>query len=232
MSNKISKSISEVIVLSIWLIGCRNSEKLERQYYSNGELKTETHTSIINGDTLKHEKLFYHVGFVKADRHYKNQILHGQYLSFNEFGSLLESACFVDGIPVGPIRYYYNNNLVLYNERDFKGDVYYVKKYDSATHKLIREEGAAISSNVVIKNIPVKGKNTEVLFFYAEPDGDRNIISVEINGKKGSFDTIMSHVGRIKIDPILDKRSVVKIKSELKIKFNDAVIIDSVIVNL
>jgi len=116
--------------------------------------------------------------------------------------------------PLGPIEFYDSNGILeLYNERDFAGEIYYIKKYDK--QKVIKEEGMALSH--VIFDVSLC-KRKDLMFFYAKPKGYENRISVALDGEKVDyFDFPEHHIGLIVIDSlqVFGKSHEIKVQATL-----------------
>ena len=189
-----------------------------REYYPNGILKKETKyidTSLLNKDIT-----CYHTnGVISKKFKYLNDKVDGEFITYDDSSRILSRGYFNEGIPIGPSYYFTNGSLDLYNERDLHNEVYYVKKYNSITHSLIKEEGVCLSTKPFYK----KSDNEQELYFsYAQPDGYINELKAEKSGQPIKFDTLKGHLGLIKLKVPNDIGKVVKIFSILK--FNSQII--------
>ncbi len=203
------------------LFSCRNNEVMKREFYRSGELKSEFKTvgKMKNGEA----KYYYKNGLLKDKVNYKNDILDGDCFSYDKGGHLISRGYFRGGKPVGPIFYYYQNNLILYNERDLKQDVYYVKKFDSSNKQLIKEEGVCLSPNLEVRKISESGY--DVTIFYSEPEGYTNEILVMTNDRKQSIEKNRYHF----LDLRINKGGKLRIYSELNDNLGRIVCRDSLI---
>jgi hypothetical protein len=185
------KSIRNIVypmLIYAQLVSCKYHEPLmaeneyvKKQYYNNGKLKSETtyRDSIRNGPL----KEYFFNGSLSHERYFKDDALNCDAVDYNENGIISTKAFFWRDKNVGPIYYYANGHLILYNERDYLGNICYVKKYDTVG-KLIKEEGIAISPNIYsnIQGDTIE-RNHIVSFycFYTEPEGYHNILQGFIN---------------------------------------------------
>lgn len=190
----------------------------DKEYYPSGGLKKET--KYIGGNLLDKEVTYYNAnGGISKKCKYSEGKLNGEFMTFDLEGRLISKGFFRKGNAIGSTYYYTKGKLTLYNERDLNGEVYYVKKYDSTTFKLIKEEGVCLTQKPVIE----KYKNEQHLYFsYSQPDGYVNDIRVEFNEKEIKFDTIQGHLGLIKLKFPDTNGEAVKIFSTLK--FNSLII--------
>jgi hypothetical protein len=195
---------------------CTEKKNVKKTYYLDGSIASEVNFK--DSDTLIKDgeaKFYYPGGKLKKQHFFINDTLNGDFVSYEESGIVQSKGYFKYGVAIGPTYYYHNNNLVLYNERDFENQVYYVKKFDTITHNLIKEEGVCISPNIR-RNITSNINEQEVQFFYAKPDGYLNEISVFIKSRPVNFDTLKGHIIKIKINKKSDAGQELKIYSTLK----------------
>ena len=201
-----------IVAIFAFFYSCKDKRVSEKEYYSNGTVKKETLYSDPHR-LSKEVKSYYSNGILSKECNYINDKLNGDFISYNELGQILSKGYFKDGVPIGPTYYFNKGGLVLYNERDFNNKVYYVKKFDSTSHLLIKEEGVCLSPNTVIKqSISIQ----ELYFFYAQPEGYTKDLKVEIDGQSIEFDTLQGHMGIIKLKLPAAIGKVVKIFSTLK----------------
>ena len=160
-------------------------------------------------------KFYYPNGTLKKIHHFINDKLNGDFFSYDEKGEITVKGYFKEGKAIGSIYYFDNKFLFLYNERDFNGDVYYVKKYDNTTHNLIKEEGVCISPNIVIRKSNSENIQ-ELWFFYTQPDSYVNELFVYMNSNPIKYDILKGHIIRIRINLIEHKNNEIKIFSTLK----------------
>ncbi|WP_121356799.1 toxin-antitoxin system YwqK family antitoxin [Flavisolibacter nicotianae] len=203
-----------VFLLILIFEACGNDQSVIKEYYSDGKLKKKI---VFEGSRRNREEISYYANGVMSRRcHFMNDSLNGEALEFDTSGQLRGKGYFLNGTAIGPIFHYQNGALSLYNERDFKGEIYYVKKYDSPTQNLIKEEGVCLSPNTMIRNAVGTENKQEVIFLYAEPSGYSNQVTVLINNSLYSFDTIASHVGRISLPNSGRNENEVEIYSVLR----------------
>jgi hypothetical protein len=211
--------------LIICLISCndksaekKNIEQIdiyEREYYPSGRLKKEI--KYINGNLLNTTIIYYDSSEkIRKRYHYLNNKLDGEFVDYDNNNQILFQSYYKEGAAIGPTYYFSKGILRLYNERDLKGEIYYVKKYDTITHKLIKEEGICLSPNRIVKQ--PSAKIQELIFFYAEPDGYKNELKALIDGQDIKIDTLKGHIGLVKLKVPDDIGKVVKIFSILKFK--------------
>ncbi|GAA4321048.1 hypothetical protein [Flaviaesturariibacter amylovorans] len=204
-------SLPVFLIASTFAISCNEKSRTKKEYYPNGKIRRETKYK--KGETSTKEVIsFYPNGQVEEKRTYINDRLNGVFVSFDANGDSLSRGYFRDDKPIGPIYYYTDGRLMLYNERDFSGDVYYVRKFDTESLKLIKEDGVCISPNIAIVE---KGKDKEFEFCFAQPEGYRNEIHAEIDGDSVQIIRMEGNVGRILVSDWIGKSKTLKIVSTL-----------------
>lgn len=156
-------------VIVFWLFSCnadneikKESNQIKKEYYTNGKLKSE----IEYKGSLKHGKvkIYYDNGSLEKEYSYDKDTLNGPFKSYEVDGKLQSKGFYWRGEAIGPIFHYNKGILQLYNEKDFSGTYYYVKKY-LLDGKLIKEEGVCLSPNAIGPDTISKNKTYELLFF-------------------------------------------------------------------
>ena len=189
---------------------CSCKEETKKEYYNDGKIKKETRKI---DEFTQEVKTYYVTGSIMEKYFCLFSKVNGNYIKFDKNGQIQSQGFFDNGIAIGPTYYYFENSLILYNERDFKGEIYYVKKYDTLTHNLIKEEGICISPNI-LKTKSDSLKRMQITFFYAQPDGYSNTLLVTVNNIPISIDTIKGHQGIITVST--GEKNKVNIYSSLK----------------
>lgn len=223
---KSRKRIIFIGLIFTFLASCKENVKIGKEHYPNGKVKKEVRYK--NSLKNREEIYYYPNGVLRKKYFYINDSLNGNFFSYDITGAITSKGHYKDGLPVGPAYYYYKTHLVLYNERDFNGDVYYVKKYDSTSNKLVKEEGVCISPNLIIRSMG-GSKRQEVLFLYAEPEGYSNTLSVFIGDTRINYDTLGAHVGKIDISILENTGDSIKIFSTLRSNNSAIICKDSII---
>jgi len=217
----------KIIFVCIFFQSCKDHISIETMYYDNGTIKSE----ITYKDSLKFGKAryYYSNGFLKEELTYENDMIQGNYISFDDEGFVSSTGQFLNGFAVGPLYYYKKGKLVLYNERNFAGDIYYVRKYDPITQDLIKEEGVCLNlDSTAYSSLKIDKKN--FIFFYSQPSKCINELNCFINDMPFSFDTLNEHIGIVRVDKIKDKIKTLKIFSKLKtIDENRVICYDSLV---
>jgi len=144
---------------------------------------------------------FYDGGQLKKKYTYRNDTLNGEFEAYFENGGIESKGFFWNDKPVGPTIYYGKDGKIrLYNELDFNGDIYYVKKYDD-NQKVIKEEGVAVSPNILIyetkKDSLPKDSLVNIFFFYSEPEGSKNTILCYIDSQRVQANYTEHHLALI-----------------------------------
>jgi hypothetical protein len=218
-----NKGVLLVYSFLLILFSCKEQTTVETEVYSDGSRKEIR----VHRDTpeKKNIVIFYPNGAIKRKWSIVNDAPNGNFESYDSLGEVDSRGFFYNGQAVGPIYYYYNGHLVLYNERDLSNGIYYVKKYDSITHKLVKEEGICLSPKVEKKE---SGDRKSIIFFYAQPDGYSNSIQVFLNGIKTSFSSLDGHIGNVETNS-LSSGEHVKICSTLRSNNAEVICADSII---
>jgi hypothetical protein len=213
LMNYIMKAAFFLLVI---MVSCHSNEKtatVEEAYYEDGTLAAEI--PYVGTRREGEAKMYYYNGRLKSKVYYSNDLVHGDFISYDSTGNVWTKGYYYKGKAVGPLYYYTNNKLLLYNERDFDGNVYYVLKYDSVTGRLIKEEGVAMSPHTRIDS--TEGINKyELLFCYAEPEIYKNSITVLFNSQPVSFERQTGHVGRFVFSCTKYDTVQIKVKAELR----------------
>ncbi len=209
----------KILLMSVFavsfLLSCNDNVIVGEKYYPNGRLKEKIKRNGANEEITN----YYPNGVVSKVYNCKDDVMTGEFVSYDEDSQLSSKGYFWNGQQVGPTFYFNKGQIVLYNERDLHNKVYYVKKYDSVTHELIKEEGLCLS----VKPLLQEFINEQFLYFsYSQPDGYINNIKAEINGRNIIIDRLEGHIGLIKLRVPDDIGKVVKIFSILK--FNSEII--------
>lgn len=206
-------NLSKMIYLFIIFQSCKDNIYVESTYYDNGKIKTE----ITYKDSMKFGKAkFYHSnGLIKDEFNYVNNKIEGNYFSYDEEGFVTFKGQFVNGYAVGPLYYYKKGKTLLYNERNFAGDIYFVRKYDSINHELIKEEGVCVNIDTNVYRLLNLDKQKYFGFFYSRPNKCINELNCSINGIPVSFDTLKGHIVIVKVNKINNEFKTLKIISKL-----------------
>lgn len=213
-----------------FLPSCNDDLIIRKEFYSDGTIKKEISYRLSSKN--REEKMYYHNGKLREKYSCVNDQINGDYFSYDNVGNVASKAYFKDGLPVGPVYYYFKSNLVLYNEKDFKGEVYYVKKYDSISHRLLKENGLCLSPNIINrKTLSATGKQ-EYIFMYAQPENYSNIIKVFLNNTPIKYDILKGHMAKIEIDGAIEYGKELKIYSLLRRDSVNVICRDSLIVNI
>lgn len=185
------------LIVFFFIVSCKNDTNVKNEYYFNGQIKSVTTYNGKMRDGIA--KTFYKDGSLKEVFFYVNNSRNGKYLSYDNKGNKDGEGFFWRDSLVGPNYFYNNNRLELYNESDYNGGIYYVKKYD-LTGKLIKEEGIAISPNfyssLTSDTISIN-KKVALYFFYSEPESYKNYLEASVNGEPITITYLPSHVGLI-----------------------------------
>lgn len=209
-------------ILLSFIFSCSDKPVVKMiEYFDNGQVRSEIEylDSVKNGCA----RFYYESGVLKEKYMYVNDTVEGDYIIYDETGLTSSKAYFWKGNPVGPIFYYENGNLRLYNERDYNGEVYYVQKF-SATGEKVKEEGVCISPNVKVDTMP---QSIELFFFYSEPVGYSNQLQVFLNDDLIKIDTLNGHIGVVRL-PRADS-SKIKILSSLTSPSGRVICSDSIV---
>ncbi len=219
-----------IILNFIYFQSCKDRVIIESEYYDNGKIKSE----ITYKDSLKYgkAKFYYLNGTLKEEYIFIHDTIQGDYISYDEDGLVSAKGYFINGKAIGPTYYYKKGKLVLYNERDFGGGVYYVKKYDTLTHILIKEEGVCVcTDSTAYKSLNIDNEKY-FLFFYSQPTNCLNELKSFIDGVSIKYDTLKGHIGIIKVDNFKDKGRTLKVYSSLKSTENSIVICYDSLINI
>jgi hypothetical protein len=223
----------------IFLASCNNGKNSDQQigipkivYYSSGKLKSKKMVNML-GQKIGIAEEYYERGQLKIKYAYNNDTLNGEFESYFESGGVESKGFFWNGKPIGPAVYYKKNGKVrLYNEFDFNGDVYYVKKYDDS-QKVIKEEGVPVSPNILIngtrKDSLVNGSSAIITLFYSEPEGYKNTLLCYLDNDKMQVKYMNPHMALIQKQFL--KKGTYELKAVSILKNEDAMQIlnDSVI---
>jgi len=150
--------------------------------------------------------------------YYKNDSLSDIY------GNIKSKSFFWRNKPVGPNFFYENSKLRLYNESEYLGGTYYVKKYDSLGI-LIKEEGLAICPNFysdVNSDSASINSFISLYCFYAQPDGYENNLKAFINNSAVELKLLPSHMGLIEAK--LDNKRTYEFKIVAQLSYNGKII--------
>jgi len=120
----------------VWLLLVKNiKSRLEKEYYDNGNLKSET--PYLEG--IKHGvvKEYYESGTLKSETSYANRLLNGPAKKYDGNGKLTTLTPWVDGKITGVVKQYYPNGVV--QSETFFSENYQVGNptlYDVDGHKI------------------------------------------------------------------------------------------------
>lgn len=223
-----------LLTVVIIFFSCKNAKKgpknNEKEYYSNGRIMSE---KIYDKSKAEREERFYYKnGVLMKQCYYINDNLNGNYFSYDTMGFIRTKAYFINGKAVGSRYYYYNGHIVLYNERNFEEQNYYIKKYDSFSNRLIKEEGVCLDPNLIDSKLLNLDSKNNILFFYSQPDQYLNQISVTLEDKPIKFDIINGHIGKVEVDKQKNKGKFLKIYSVLTTSDKKNICEDSLVVHI
>jgi hypothetical protein len=181
------------LLFFLMVFGCRNENSAKKEFYDDGTVKSEVEME--EGYKNGRAKYFYPNGAVKNLYSYKDDLIEGPFTSYDEHGNVITKGHYFKGVCVGPIYYYHQGKVVLYNERDFEQEIYYVLKFDSLSSNLIKEEGRCLSPNTR----EWEDSKNSFTFFFAEPDSSYNNINVFVDGIQTSYEVVSPHVAHVKL---------------------------------
>lgn len=189
-----------VVLQLILLCSCDLKNRTEKEYFPDGNIKSKISYKGDQRNGLT--EYYFRDGKVKERLYYKDGLLNGEFCSFDSSGRVLSQGHFRNGNAIGPIYYYHLGRLVLYNERDFSSSIYYVRKFDTASAKLIKEEGVCFSRNLIEDFTVDAGTKYRLQISYAEPENSNNTITVLANGNKVPIKKNKQHLGEIEFEMI------------------------------
>lgn len=208
---------------SFLLISCTSKSDIKYEFYPNGK---GTRSQITYMGKIKEGLAitYFQNGSKKEVFYYSNDSLNGEYISYDIEGNKESQSFFWKNKAVGPNFFYKNDKLELYNESDYSGGIYYVKKYDSSG-LLIKEEGLAICpkfySEVKSDTLTVNS-SISLYCFYTRPDGYTNKLNAFVNNSAVELELLPSHMGLINAK--LDKKGTYKFKVLAQLTNNKKVI--------
>jgi hypothetical protein len=210
----------------IFVIAC-NYATLKKEYYSDGTIKSEE--TFYRGKKHGKKTTYHRNGRVKEIMHYINDVLDGEYTSYDSLGYKDSYGYFWKGKAVGPLHYYKRDKLVVYNERDHTGLVYYVKKYTENGSTLLKEEGVCLTDSWFEDYTTKAGTYYEFSFFYAEPILYTNKIQALFNNDTILVEKTHYHLAIVKIPYSNHIKGILKITSNLFNQGNKHICQDSII---
>lgn len=188
-------------------LGCQqNSKEYKRFYYKNGRIKEEGFYNKLNKpiDTLRGYSstgqlswlavyddssrlhgtnvVFFANGLMEQKRHYRENVLNGEFMSFYPNGQMRSTCNYRDGLIQGDKLHFYEDGLIkAYNFYDFKERNCRVHYFDSSTKKRIQDDGYQI----VDDSIAFIGDTVYLTFLVSHPPFSSNQISISEVNKSG-----------------------------------------------
>ena len=217
MNNKRFLLISTIVPF-LFFTSCnnkRNGNILKKEYYPNGNLKTEITYS---NDTLKNGSAisYYPNGLVWQKLNYRNGALDSIYIEYFENTKVKEQGMYSNGTPMGSFFYYYKNGaLKAYNAKDYTGETYYVIRFDSLGNK-IYQDGVNIARNAIDFNKKSTFKINDTFHFawsIAEPPRYMHEVKIGVRKKNESTDGSSKYLQIKPFEHYPFNRSIVDYKS-------------------